>query len=186
MKRERKGPGKNSDEYRIGVMLEAAMASSVYKNQGREVLCAKLYLKQFAHVPGLYNVGISRVRTAGDNFFPPGEMPTALDINLQRLNPFVIESEIFERAVRMKSLFTLLKYSKLFGKNYGKIWDDKEIEILGCFENTFNHEIPSNVGTIRNVIRSKFNKDCEDNEIQCALDKIYKTAAKMMREKYLI
>ena len=108
---------KIGEDFRIGFMLECALAVTAYKLQGKNETCAKIVMKDFAQIPGLFNVSISRVRHPNDNYIPEGMFPTALDINLQRLNPAVIEAEIFERVVKKMSLKTLCKYSIEFGEN---------------------------------------------------------------------
>ena len=109
IKRETKCGSKKFGEYRIGFMLEAALSMTGFKGQGRNEKCAKISMKDFAHVAGLFFVCISRVRGPDDNHIPPGDWPTVLDINLQKLNSFVGEAELFERDIRIKSMKTIAK-----------------------------------------------------------------------------
>ena len=84
--REAKGKC-SSPEYRIGFMVECALAVTAYKEQGKTEDRVKIHIKDFAHVPGLLNVAISRTRHPKHNHIEAGQWPNALDINLQRLNP---------------------------------------------------------------------------------------------------
>ena len=110
--------------------MEIALAVTAFKLQGRNEKVVKILMKDFAHVPGLVNVAFSRTRSPKDNFIPSGEWPSTLDINLQRLNNFVIEAEIFERAVRLISLKTTVQHSINTGIFYGEKWTSNEFEIL--------------------------------------------------------
>ena len=111
-------------------MLECALALTGYKLQGRNEGSVKIYMKDFAHVPGLFNVGCSRVRSPKDNHIPSGEWPSVLDINTQRLNSYVPEAEIFERVIKTISLKTVAKLSIDTGVSYGQNWCNDEYAIL--------------------------------------------------------
>ena len=87
-------------------------------------------MKDFAHVPGLFNVGCSRVRSPKDNHIQSGEWPSVLDINTQRLNSYVPEAEIFERVIKTISLKTVAKLSIDTGVSYGHNWCNEEYAIL--------------------------------------------------------
>ena len=130
VKRDGKGASKKFGEYRIGFMLECALAITGYKLQGRNEGSVKIYMKDFAHVPGLFNVGCSRVRSPKDNHIPSGEWPSVLDINAQRLNSYVPEAEIFERVIKTISLKTVAKLSIDTGVSYGNNWCTDEYAIL--------------------------------------------------------
>ena len=130
VKRDGKGASKKFGEYRIGFMLECALAITGYKLQGRNEGSVKIYMKDFAHVPGLFNVGCSRVRSPKDNHIPSGEWPSVLDINTQRLNSYVPEAEIFERGIKIMSLKTVAKHSIETGVSYGHNWSKEEYNIL--------------------------------------------------------
>ena len=88
-------------------MLECALAITGLELQGKNASYVKIYMKDFARVPGLFNVGCSRVRSPKDNHIPSGEWPSVLDINTQRLNSYVPEAEIFERVIKTISLKTV-------------------------------------------------------------------------------
>ena len=50
--------------------------------QGSNEECVKIYIKHFAHVPGLFSVGCSRVRSPKDDHIPSGQWPSVIDINM--------------------------------------------------------------------------------------------------------
>ena len=102
-------------------MVESAFAITAYKEQGNTEERAILHVREFVHVPGLLNVAISRTKYPKHNHIPDGQWPNAMEINLQRLNPFVLEAEIFERVVQIKACSTLRKYSVGKGKAYGEL-----------------------------------------------------------------
>lgn len=130
IKREGKTNSKDCDDSRIGFTIESAHAVTAYKIQEKNEKCAKIVMKGFAHVPGLFLVSISRVCSPKDRYIPEGMFPTTLDVNLQRLNPLVIEAEIFERVVKITSLKTLCKYSIKTGKFHGQSWNQTELDTL--------------------------------------------------------
>ena len=130
VKRDGKGASKKFGEYRIGFMVECALAITGFKLQGRNEGLLKIYMKDFALVTGLFNVGCSRVRSPKDNHIPSGEWPSVLDINTQRLNSYVPEAEIFERVIKTISLKTVAKLSIDTGVSYGHNWCNEEYAIL--------------------------------------------------------
>ena len=139
IKREGREKSKKYEEFRLGYLLEPALAVTGYKLQGRNETCAKIHIKEFSNIPGLFHVCISRTKHPKKNFIPPGQWPTTLDINLQRLNPFVIEAEIFERVIKIMSNKTLRNYTVETGRYYGETWDVLDIEIAECMELAIKH-----------------------------------------------
>ena len=127
----KKDTTKGKHDSRIGFKTEIAIAATIYKFQGatKERLILK-DLKQLAHVPGAWLVSNTRTKHPKHTFIPEGHWPNAMDINLQRLNYFVTEAEIFEMAIKIKAAHTLRLYS--VGENdapYGESWTKEEYEM---------------------------------------------------------
>ena len=139
-------------------------------------------MKDFAHVPGLFNVSISRVPHPNDNYIPEGMFPTALDINLQRLNKAVIEAEIFERVVKKMSLKTLSKFSIEFGENYGQSWNQNEFDILNCVELALKKGFLENLSSMREFIRTTLGKTFSEDELQAVISKLDPMEIKILKE----
>ncbi len=97
--------------YRIGFKLEGAIVKTPFKTQGEDLKRNISEIKEQAHVPGLFNVAVSRCKHGKHNYIPDGEWPNSMDIQSQRLNPFVLEAEIFERAIQIKASQTLRKWT---------------------------------------------------------------------------
>ena len=125
-----KGSSKKIGEYKIDFMLKCALAITGFKLQGRNETSVKIYINDFAHVPGLFNVGCSRVRSPKDNHIPTGEWPSVQDINLQRLKIYVLEAEIFEKVIEIMSSKTVAKHSIETGVSYDHNWSKEEYTIL--------------------------------------------------------
>ena len=140
-------------------------------------------MKDFAHVPGLINVAFSRTRSPKDNFIPSGEWPSTLDINLQRLNNFVIEAEIFERAVRLISLKTTVQHSINTGIFYGEKWSSNEFEILNYIIIALIQDFSLTEYSIQKFIAKKFKKTYPVEILTSILSKIDRTEAKIMKER---
>ena len=106
-----------------------------------------------------------------------------LDINLQRLNPFVLEAEIFERVVRITSLKTLIKFSLETGKNYGQEWSSAEYDILNFLEKAFQKGILKNSPSLQKFINENFGKLFSEEEIKLVLSKLELSVGKVMLEE---
>ena len=63
---------KTSDESRVGFHLESALSTTVWKEQGRNRKRVKLLIKEYCHIPGIFNVGVSRVEHPKHNHIPRG------------------------------------------------------------------------------------------------------------------
>ena len=126
---DKKGTKKRSNGYRVGCKIEAAVVATPYKFQGDTTHRIISEVKGHAHTPGLWNVLISRTKHPKHHRIPEGQMPTATEIQSQRLDPLVIEAEIFEKIVKIKGSQTLRKWSAQTGNNYGVPWSPEESAI---------------------------------------------------------
>ena len=159
-------------EYRIGFMLECALAITGYKLQGRNETSVKIYMKDFAHVPGLFNVGCSRVRSPKDNHISSGEWPSVLDINTQRLNSYVPEAEIFERVIKIMSLKTVAKLTIETGVSYGHDWSKEEYAVLEDLSIALRSDSAINSTSIQSFIFTILGKKYCLKDIESILTKI--------------
>ena len=152
-------------------MVECALAITGFKLQGTNERSVKIYMKDFAHVPGLFNVGCSRVRSPKDNHIPSGEWPSVLDINTQRLNSYVPEAEIFERVIKTMSLKTVAKFSIDTGVSYGHNWCNEEYAILEDILIALRSDSAINSTSIQSFL-SKLGKNYCLKDIESILSKI--------------
>lgn len=102
---------------------------------------------------------------------------------MQRLNPFVIEAQIFERAIKITSLKTIVNYSIDTGNFYGLNWTPEEFEILKDIELALRKDYSYDVLSIQKFINEKLQKNYEINDLTAVLSKIETTEGKIMREK---
>ena len=181
---EEKGKGckKGVNEYRIGFMVECALAVTAYKEQGKTENKVKIHIKEFAHVPGLFNVAISRTKHPKDNYIPEGQWPNALDINLQRLNSFVLEAEIFERIVKIKASRTLRRWSVGKDRPYGELWTGEECEVADCLGIAYQNGIVENLSAIKHYIKVKLDKTFDDEILKLVIAKIEGTHERLLKE----
>ena len=131
----------------------------------------------------MFNVCISRVRGPKDNYIAAGEWPSALDINLQRLNPSVIEAEVFELGIRVMSMKTIAKLAVDSGLVYGESWTLKEYEILLDTELALQADFSSTIPLIQKFIFEKLGKSYSVEDLTHVMSKIDKTTGKVLREK---
>ena len=172
------GRGKKSkgcSEYRIGFHLESALSTTVWKEQGRNEKRAKINVKEFCHVPGLFYVAISRVRHPKHNHIPEGCWPSALDIRMQRLNAFVLEAELFERAVRIVASRTRRWCS--VGKEgiYGESWSIRECETADLVVESYRSGFTENVLAIQSFLREHYGKNIDIEQLTRVVSKIDNT-----------
>ena len=93
--------------------LELAYVMTAYKGIGATHKRTILKLKGKFHVPGLYLVGTTRVMNPKHCYIPPDQWPTVYDLQKQRLQSSVLQSENFERIVRSKSA-QLMRKSRFY------------------------------------------------------------------------
>jgi len=142
-----KGKSKAVFEHRVGFKVECAIVVTPYKAQGATEKRVKAEVKSQASVPGLWLVVNSRVVSPKHIHIPEGNWPSAMDINLQRLNSFVLEAETFERAIKIQAAKTLRLWS-VDCDTYGEPWSNEESElatIIGGVYLTTSHRSPQSV-----------------------------------------
>ena len=182
--REAKGKGsKSSNEYRIGFMVECALAVTCYKEQGKTEDRVKIHIKDFAHVPGLVNVAISRTKHPKNNYIETGEWPHALDINLQRLNPFVLEAEIFERVIKVKSSITLRKFTVKNDKFYGELWTSEECDVADCIGLAYRNKVTTSIPAIQHFIKDMLGRTFGEEILKVVIGKMEMTHERLLKEQ---
>ena len=173
---------KSTFGYRIGFKLEPAIVVTPYKEQGRTESRLKLEIKNQAKVPGLWYVSISRTVHPKHNYIPEGEWPSAMDINLQRLNPFVNEEDIFEWAVKIQSAKTLRNWSVAKGNIYGACWNAEECEIADMIAMAYTHKYRKSLSAIASFIQQKYDKCVPDDLLKKVIAKMDKTHESLLKE----
>ena len=89
-------------DYRTSFPVELIYAFSGFKGIGATIEKLEGQMEGMCDVPGLGYVVLTRVRQPEDLHIPPSQFPNYLDFRLQRLKNIVIESENFEREIRIK------------------------------------------------------------------------------------
>ena len=74
IKRESKNASKKFGEYRVGFMLEAALACTGYKLQGRNEKCAKNHYERFCTCTRASKCGLLESKRAERQLYCPGIM----------------------------------------------------------------------------------------------------------------
>ena len=95
---------------RTGFPIELAFVMTAFKGIGDNHLRSEVMVKGFCNKSGLFLVGISRVRNPKHLYIPPNHWPSALELQVQRLNPQVLESENLERIIRVTGARDMRKY----------------------------------------------------------------------------
>ena len=168
--------------YRIGFKVECAIAVTAYKEQGRTEERLIMEVKDHAHVPGLWNVSVSRVKHPKHNHIPDGQWPTAMDIQQQRLNKFVIEAEIFEMVVKIQASKTLRRWTVGKDVSYGETWTMQECEIADFIGMAYQNKITTSVPSIRSFVEQRAGKVVAIEDIKSIIQKMDSTDERMLKE----
>ena len=142
-----KGKSKAVFEHRVGFKVECAIVVTPYKAQGATEKRVIAEVKSQASVPGLWLVVNSRVISPKHIHIPEGNWPSAMDINLQRLNSFVLEAETFERAMKIQAAKTL-RLCSIECDTYGEPWSYDQSDLatmIGGVYLTTSHRSPKDV-----------------------------------------
>ncbi|KAF0306482.1 hypothetical protein FJT64_022023 [Amphibalanus amphitrite] len=101
------GGGEESrTEFRVGPPLEGGSAFTGFKGQGATLDRVVAKVKAWVETPGFWTVVVSRVRHPHHLHVPTDQWPTVEEIQVQRLNPDVLEAEIFERQMKINAAKT--------------------------------------------------------------------------------
>ncbi|KAF0293569.1 hypothetical protein FJT64_008674 [Amphibalanus amphitrite] len=101
------GGGEESrTEFRVGPPLEGGSAFTGFKGQGATLDRMVAKVKAWVETPGFWTVVVSRVRHPHHLHIPTDQWPTVEEIQVQRLNPDVLEAEIFERQMKINAAKT--------------------------------------------------------------------------------
>ena len=143
-----------------------------YKVQGSEFERMIVDDYDFVHIPGIWLVDNTRILDAKHVFRV--KYPIAADIQVQRLqNPFVIEAEIYERRVKIKSAQTLRRNTKE-GRVYGEQWTTEENRVADLVAKAWQQKIiiPQN---IHQFIQREHAHDISDSMLKNVITKMEKT-----------
>ena len=88
-------------------------------------------VKGFFNKSGVFLVGISRVRNPKHLYIHSDHWPSSLKLKVQRLNPAVIESENFERIVRVSGARDMRIYGFDLLENIPKSVDCDTFNLVG-------------------------------------------------------
>ena len=128
-------------------------------------------IKDSAHVPGLFYVVTSRTKHPKHNYIPDDQWPNQIEIQVQRLNPFVIGAEVFDRKLKIKACQTLRKISTELGNNYGESWTKEECEIADLVGNAWKAKICYSTVAIRQFIMSETGKKLNSDLLETVISK---------------
>ena len=158
--------------YRIGFKVECAIVLTPFKEQGSTEDRLKTEIKENAHIPGLWNVAVSRARHPKHNYIPETEWPNALNIQVQRLNPFVREAELFERAIKIQASQTLRKWTVKSSCFYGESWSKEECDVADLIVMAYKNKIRKPVTAIKSWIAKEKNTEVDKELLQRVVTKI--------------
>ena len=169
--------------YRIGFKVEPAIAQTPYKVQGKTLTRLKMEIKNHVKIPGLWYVSISRTKHPKHNHIPEDQWPNAMDIQLQRLNPSVIEAEIFEMAVQIQSAKTIRKYSRGKGNIYGECWSKEECDVADMVVAAYKNKHKTSIASIMSFIRKTFSTNVRQKLLQRVIQKMDNTYESLLKEE---
>ena len=173
---------KKASAYRIGFKTECAIVVTPYKQQGRTEERMQTEIKDHASVPGLWNVSVSRCKSPKHNYIPDGQWPNYMDIQLQRLNPFVAEAEIFERAIKIQASKTLRKWTVESGKEYGISWTKEESDAADSIGIAYKEKCRTSIPAIQKVICDRTYKTLDSTLIKEVVSKMDSTHESLLKE----
>ena len=168
--------------YRIGFKVECAIVATFFKLQGNTITRLISEINQHAHVPGLFNVAVSRTKHGKHHHIPDGQWPNAMDIQSQRLNPFVIEAEIFERAIQIKASQTLRRWTANHNLDYGESWTVEECETADLIATAYKHGIRTSPTAIQAWIVQQGHQSIDLNLLKNVAEKMDNTHERLLRE----
>ena len=131
-------------------------------------------------MPGIFTVAMSRTNHPKHNYIPDDQWPTAADIQIQRTNPFVIEAEIFERALKILGAQTLRWRTARTGKTYGESWSIEECRIADLIAMAYQNKHTSTIAIIKFVLETT-NESLESFVVQQVKNKIDRTNEKLLQ-----
>ena len=168
--------------YRIGFKTECAIVVTPYKQQGRTEERMQTEIKDHASVPGLWNVSVSRYKSPKHNYIPDWQWPNYMDIQLQRLNPFVTEAEIFERAIKIQASKTLRKWTVESGKEYGISWTKEESDAADSIGIAYKEKCRTSIPAIQKVVCDRTYKTLDSKLIKEVVSKMDSTHESLLKE----
>ena len=168
--------------YRIGFKLECAIVATAFKFQGYNAARLICEIKKHADQPGIFNVVVSRTRHPKHNYIPEGEWPNSLDIQLQRLNPYVIEAHIFERAIQIKAAQTLRTWTANHNLDYGESWSLQECETADLIATAYKNGMRKSVNAIQTWIVKEGHDKIDLNVLKSVVQKMDNTHERFLKE----
>ena len=158
--------------YRIGFKVECAIVLTPFKEQGSNDERLKMEIKLQAGIPGLWTVGNTRVKHPKHNYIPANEWPNALDIQVQRLNYFVIEAELFEKTIQIQASKTLRTRSVNHSCSYGESWTKVECDLANLIVMACKNKITKSVNNIKSWIEREHKIEINIHFLQTVINKI--------------
>ena len=104
---------------------------TAFKGIGDNHLRSEVMVKGFFNKSGVFLVGILRVRNPKHLYIHSDHWPSSLELKVQRLNPAVIESENFERIVRVSGARDMRIYGFDLLENIPKSVDCDTFNLVG-------------------------------------------------------
>ena len=181
-KRHAKDKQRSISGHRIGFKVECAIVATIFKLQGYTASRLITEVKEQANVPGVFNVAVSRTRHGKHNHIPDGQWPNAMDIQSQRLNPFVIEAEIFEMAIKIKAAQTLRTWTANHNLDYGESWTLEECEIADLIATAYQNGIRKSPKAIQAWIVQQGHQHINLNSLKNVVDKMDNTHESLLKE----
>ena len=104
-----------------------------------------------------------------------------MDIQVQRLSPFVTEAEIFERAIQVQGSKTLRRWTVESGKQYGIGWTKEESDVADWIGKAYMHKYTS-VNDIQKFICKQTYKTVHKKVLLEVMAKMEQTHERLLKE----
>ena len=130
-KKETHQEGYRHEPTRTGFPIELAFVMTAFKGIWDNHLRSEVMVKGFFNKNGVFLVGISRVRNPKHLYIHSDHWPSSLELKVQRLNPAVMESEHFERIVRVSGARDMRIYGFDLLENIPKSVDCDTFNLVG-------------------------------------------------------
>ena len=157
------GSEKSKNQVRLSFAVEGGDAATTFKCQGSTHECNEVRIKAVAEKIGQIVVGYSRVKTPRDMYIPEGTMPNDMDIRLQRLNPDCIDSECFERELKIRSAVTVRQHMANNQEMYGNQWNEEQNAIADIINDSWRKGVTDVEQIIHRVSTSM---DASDTDVK--------------------
>ena len=105
-----------------------------------------------------------------------------MDIQSQRLNPHVIEAEIFERDIKIKASQTLRTWTANHNLDYGESWTLQECATADLIATAYKNGITKSINAIHAWIVQQGHPNIDLNSLKTVAEKMDNTHERLLKE----